>query len=255
VRRPADLALVVAAIAACAIGACAKADSGAELDAGDGEVDAAEGVDATDCDDVWYADSDGDAHGDPAVQMIACAAPAGYVGVGDDCDDTQALAFPGGTEVCDGLDNDCSAATTEVCSSGCVVRVRPDDGRRYLFCAVAATFANAASRCAMEQFRLARVDDQTENSYLRTTTTSAIGNVNVFLGGTDGAVEGAWRWGDGAQFWQGGSGGMEVGGLYENWDSGEPNNDSNEDCVELRTNSAWNDRECGDSLPFVCERY
>jgi hypothetical protein len=26
---------------------------------------------------------------------------------GDDCDDTQPLAFPGGTEVCDGVDNDC----------------------------------------------------------------------------------------------------------------------------------------------------
>lgn len=26
---------------------------------------------------------------------------------GDDCDDTRALAFPGGTEVCDGVDNDC----------------------------------------------------------------------------------------------------------------------------------------------------
>lgn len=251
--RPAKFVLVVAA-SALALAACAKADNSAPIDASDG-VDAAAEFDAPACDDVWYADTDGDSHGDPGVRMIACTQPAGYVPLGDDCDDTQALAFPGGTEVCDGLDNDCSSSTTEVCSSGCVVRVRPDDNHRYLFCAVAATFANATSRCTTEQFRLVRADDQAENSYLRTTTTAAIGNVNVWLGGNDGAVEGAWRWPDSAQFWQGGSGGTAIGGLYENWDSGEPNNDNDEDCAELRTNSLWNDRECNDALPFICERY
>lgn len=254
VRRPAKLALVVAA---GALAACAKADSGTAVDAaedGAGEpVDAA--VDVMECDDVWYADTDGDSHGDPAVRVIACEAPAGHVAVGDDCDDTQPLVFPGGTEVCDGLDNDCSSATTEMCSSGCVVRVRPEDGRRYLFCAVASSHAAATVRCTTEQFRTARVDDQAENTYLRTTTTSAIGNVNVWLGGTDGPVENEWRWHDGAQFWQGRSNGVAVGGLYENWDSGEPNDDDGEDCVELRTSSLWNDLECGDARPFICERY
>lgn len=164
-------------------------------------------------------------------------------------------AIGGTLEVCDGLDNDCAPATTEVCSSGCVVRVRPDDGRRYLFCAIAANQATARSRCTTELFRLARVDDQAENTYLRATTTSAIGNVNVWLGASDAAVEGAWRWDDGAQFWQGGSGGVPIGGLYENWDSGEPNNSDNEDCGELRTNSLWNDVECSAARAFICERY
>ena len=77
----------------------------------------------------------------------------------------------------------------------------------------------------------------------------------MWLGGTDGAVDGAWRWPDSAQFWMGTSGGTAVGGLYENWDAGEPNNDNDEDCAELRTNQLWNDRECTDSLQFVCERY
>ncbi|HUQ07969.1 MAG TPA: putative metal-binding motif-containing protein [Kofleriaceae bacterium] len=149
-RRPANLAL-----AAVWCVACAKADSGTPVDAADDvEVDAPVQVDAEECADVWYADVDGDQHGNPGARMIACAAPAGYVAAGDDCDDTQALAFPGGVEVCDGLDNDCMSATTEVCSSGCVVRVRPDDSRRYLFCVTAASFANAGARCTMEQFRL-----------------------------------------------------------------------------------------------------
>ena len=42
-------------------------------------------------------DSDGDQHGSSAC----VAAP------GDDCDDTQAAIFPGATELCDGIDNDC----------------------------------------------------------------------------------------------------------------------------------------------------
>ncbi|MBE7451293.1 MAG: hypothetical protein HS111_21080 [Kofleriaceae bacterium] len=272
-RPPAILVLV-------AIAACAKADPAPADDAGaeDAAVDAspctgqpwAEEIEVTcdgldnDCDGTtdnvldppaWFADRDSDGHGDPASRIEGCDAPADHVALGDDCDDTQPLVHPGAIEVCDGLDNDCTPATTEVCSSGCVVRVRPDDGRRYLFCAIAANQATARGRCTTELFRLARVDDQAENTYLRSTTTSAIGNVNVWLGASDAAVEGAWRWDDGAQFWQGGSGGVPIGGLYENWDSGEPNNSDNEDCGELRTNSLWNDVECSAARAFICERY
>ncbi len=262
-RRLAFIALVVDAVAVTAavslVGVavgCAKADPPQDVDAGGDGIDASDlPVDAPPCDDVWYADTDGDGHGDPAARVLACTAPTGHVALGDDCDDTQALVFPGGVEVCDGLDNDCASATTEVCSSGCVVRVRPDDNRRYLFCAIASTFAVAQTRCTTEQFRLWRADDQAENTYVRTTATAAVGSVSLWLGASDTAAEGAWRWPDGAQFWQGGSGGTAIGGLYENWNSGEPNNDNNEDCAELRTDSSWNDRECGTALQFVCERY
>jgi MYXO-CTERM domain-containing protein len=59
--------------------------------------------------DTWCLDSDGDTFGDPAVATITCAgAPADYVADGTDCDDAEALSFPGNPEVCDGLDNDCN---------------------------------------------------------------------------------------------------------------------------------------------------
>ena len=48
------------------------------------------------------ADVDGDGAFD-----AACA------NVGDDCNDNNANVFPGNTEICDGLDNDCDAATPE----------------------------------------------------------------------------------------------------------------------------------------------
>ncbi len=61
-------------------------------------------VDAT----TWYQDRDGDGSGDSRYSQTACEAPAGYVDDGSDCDDLDATAWPGGTEVCDGADNDCN---------------------------------------------------------------------------------------------------------------------------------------------------
>lgn len=44
---------------------------------------------------LWHLDADGDGFGDPAVTIVACDAPVGYVSNGDDCDDGSALTFPG----------------------------------------------------------------------------------------------------------------------------------------------------------------
>ena len=56
----------------------------------------------------WYPDIDGDTFGDVnGTPVSSCAAPAGHVNNRDDCDDTDAQVSPVGTEVCDGIDNDC----------------------------------------------------------------------------------------------------------------------------------------------------
>ena len=56
---------------------------------------------------TFYQDADGDGFGDNASTILSCTLPAGYVGNNIDCDDTNNTVFPGGTEICDGLDNDC----------------------------------------------------------------------------------------------------------------------------------------------------
>ncbi len=68
----------------------------------DGNVDG----DATDA-ATWYVDGDNDGYGSRSVSTTACDQPAGFVANDNDCDDGSALALPGGTEVCDDLDNDC----------------------------------------------------------------------------------------------------------------------------------------------------
>ena len=63
---------------------------------------------------TYYADGDSDGYGDDSMTLTQCALPSGYSELGGDCDDAEALANPGGTEICaDGIDNDCSGDAPE----------------------------------------------------------------------------------------------------------------------------------------------
>ncbi|MFY7970829.1 MAG: MopE-related protein, partial [Flavobacteriales bacterium] len=55
----------------------------------------------------FYADTDGDGFGDASNFVTACVPPTGYVADNTDCDDTNNTIYPGATELCDALDNDC----------------------------------------------------------------------------------------------------------------------------------------------------
>ncbi len=69
---------------------------------------------ATSCNlTTYYADADGDDYGDPAVSVMDCAAPAGYVEDNTDCDDSNGASFPGNAEICDGIDNNCDGTVDE----------------------------------------------------------------------------------------------------------------------------------------------
>ncbi|MCK6522885.1 hypothetical protein L6R49_15760 [Myxococcota bacterium] len=73
----------------------------------DGRVDPDDAVDA----ETWYADADADGYGDPDVTTVACEAPSGYLDDAEDCDDSLADVNPAGTELCNGLDDDCDGVT------------------------------------------------------------------------------------------------------------------------------------------------
>ena len=61
----------------------------------------------------WYADADADDYGDPAAAIDSCDPGEGYVADDTDCDDADPTSFPGGTEVCDGADNNCEGTIDE----------------------------------------------------------------------------------------------------------------------------------------------
>jgi hypothetical protein len=199
---------------------------------------------------TWYPDGDGDGVGANAGQVQGCTAPAGFAAVGGDCDDASTWRHPGHAELCDGLDNDCDPATPESCSNGCVPRQLASG--LYLVCSAPLPWTSAQAVCEGQGMKLARLDAAAENGAVGQALPAG---VDHWIGATDAAAEGAWRWTDGAQFWQGGGNGQAVGGLFASWDSGEPNADGDEDCADTTRAGVWQDDSCGDAQAFVCERY
>ncbi|MCP4807937.1 MAG: hypothetical protein GY884_21550 [Proteobacteria bacterium] len=69
----------------------------------DGVVDPPSSEDA----ETWYRDLDLDGYGDASTTTTSCTQPSGYESDDTDCDDTDTNVNPGGTEVCNGVDDDC----------------------------------------------------------------------------------------------------------------------------------------------------
>jgi hypothetical protein len=112
----------------------------------------------------------------------------------------------------------------------------------------AADAANAAD--PFHWVYLATVTSEAEHNLTAHLVTQAGGN--AWLGASDAAVEGEWRWtegpegeedgGQGLQFWQGDANGNSVNGLFENWASSNPdNNNGNQHHLKLEPSLLWDD--------------
>ena len=122
-------------------------------------------------------------------------------------------------------------------------------GSEYWFCDDHRDWTTARSKCQAVGMDLVRVNSSAENTFLKNNVDS-----DTSIGATDTAVEGAWLWTIGGnQFWSGGSNGSAVGGLFANWDSGQPNNLGNQDCGQLKTSGKWIDEGCSDNEDYICE--
>ena len=94
------------------------------------------------------------------------------------------------------------------------------------------------------------IESQEEDDFV---TDSA--DEHSFIGGTDQATEGTWRWlATGTAFWNGSVGGSPIGSAYANWDSGEPE-EANEDCIAKDSSGGgeWESHSCSTGDAFVCE--
>ncbi len=124
---PPGLGLDTEGRCALALNDAAGSDAGVPLFPSDGSVGTDAAIDLADAGMIveadaapdpdacltatYYADVDGDGHGDLASPMDACTAPEGFVLSSDDCDDDCATCFPGATEICDGLDQNCDGSS------------------------------------------------------------------------------------------------------------------------------------------------
>lgn len=75
----------------------------------------------------FYRDGDGDTYGAGEV-VLGCTAPAQHVVRDGDCDDTTSSRSPGVAELCDGVDNDCTAGVDNGLTLGDFYRDVDGDG-------------------------------------------------------------------------------------------------------------------------------
>ena len=83
----------------------------------DQDCDATVDEDALDA-PTWYPDVDEDGYGDESAAVLKCSTPPGDTSIGGDCDDADASAHPGGTDLPDdGVDQDCDGQDAHGASS------------------------------------------------------------------------------------------------------------------------------------------
>ncbi len=74
-----------------------------------------------------YVDSDLDGHGDPDRRAEGCLDAFGWSTLSDDCDDDDAGSYPGNTETCNGVDDDCDG-TIDDGFEGAIYADEDEDG-------------------------------------------------------------------------------------------------------------------------------
>ena len=65
-------------------------------------------VELNECENMYYLDNDNDGYGNLVIDSIACFIPLGFVTNNTDCNDSNNLIYPGTTEICNTLDDNCN---------------------------------------------------------------------------------------------------------------------------------------------------
>ncbi len=103
-------------------------------------------------------------------------------------------------------------------------------------------WTDAAAACVAWGGRLASVETKYENTFIAEKIKTFGDNVFAWIGANDQAAENQFMWATGEPV------------LYTSWNLLEPNNQGEEDCVQLGASGGWNDFPCASAIPYVCER-
>ena len=158
----------------------------------------------------------------------------------------------GGIEICDGLDNDCSGVVDN--GATCLMNCRgiAFGANGYQFCEAEIAWQSAVAACETQGMHLVKITSDAENTFVGTTA-FATGIAFVWLGGDDITAEGSWHWRDGALFWTGPSSGSAPAGIYTHWYINYPGVSGTTDCLEMRDDFTWDDKQCSQGKRYVCE--
>ncbi|TFK09509.1 pseudouridylate synthase 7 homolog-like protein [Platysternon megacephalum] len=100
-------------------------------------------------------------------------------------------------------------------------------------------FDSLKQRCSQAGGQLASPRNAAENAAIQQIL--VLYNKSAFLGINDIQTEGRFKYLNGENI------------VYSNWQTGEPNDNGVEDCVEMYSNGKWNDKSCGEKQLIVCE--
>jgi len=119
---------------------------------------------------------------------------------------------------------------------------------KYFLSRVPVDWWSAKSYCQASSMRLLVILSSDENSEI-VGLLDSLGVSQVWISGFDGVSDGSYTWAS-----------VGIPFDYTNWMSGSPPRDPANNCVFLGTNSywggksGWDDMDCRNTLPFVCER-
>jgi hypothetical protein len=108
----------------------------------------------------------------------------------------------------------------------------------YVVCLNLMDWEEAQEVCESVDMFLITIDSSSEQSWMEGVTSD-----DVWIGLNDMDIEDSWEWIDGGT------------SSYTNWDTDQPDNYGNQDCVISQTSAGgeWDDMACSDSYDFVCE--
>ena len=154
---------------------------------------------------------------------------------------------------------DAQIQTILLANSG--VEYNADTGNFYKYITTSSTWTTANTNAATNLINgvsahLVTITSQEENDFVDEIS----GSANIYIGGTDSASEGVWRWTtgggseSGAQFWQGTSSGSAQNGYYTNFSGSQPNaGNTDEDYLGMTDGGLWTDERAATTRTYVIE--
>ncbi|XP_071144267.1 neurogenic locus Notch protein-like isoform X1 [Mytilus edulis] len=189
----------------------------------------------------------------PSGSSFVCSCQTGYSG--KQCQITPCHSSP-----CLNVGRCTSTYSGFVCScktgfSGNRCQIRPqcpygwkmNENKCYYFSSGSTNWYSAKSNCQRRSSMLAEVTTRSKMRFLR--TNAQVNGETFWLGGSDQAYEGLWRWTTSRQSF-----------TVTDWHTRtihEPNNlDGNEDCLNIhkKLDFEWNDDKCSNHYRFICEK-